>query len=83
MMQGEWTSAAVTLMLAFGGAFSSLLLAWFTQNQRINQMEGRLQEAEKGEKACLDRERALNLRVTELEMSVGKRASVRRRRTRK
>jgi len=72
MLTPEWGSAAVMMIIAFAGAFMSLLLAWFSQNQRLNKVEGRLLEAEKAEKACLERESKLNKRVTELEVLVGK-----------
>lgn len=52
----ELNSAAVALLLGFSGAFMSLLLVWYSQTQRVNTLEGRVLEAEKGEKDCIARE---------------------------
>lgn len=63
----EWGSAQVTLVLAVAGAFMSLLLSWYSQNQRLAKMEGRILEVERGERECIERERRLSERVSELE----------------
>lgn len=63
----ELNAGVIALILAFAGAFMSLLLAWYSQNQRLVRTEAKVDVLEQAETECLKRERELNKRVTELE----------------